>query len=103
LIPNGRQTHGSHSSPTCPGNAARGTSRTVPTLRLAKATLTLIPVMGMQNLLFILIPSQGVEYRTIEIRNLIEQSLEAYSGILGKPHFLSSENDNFKLRLSIAI
>ena len=59
--------------------------------------------MGMQNLLFILIPSQGVEYRTIEIRNLIEQSLEAYSGILGKPHFLSSENDNFKLRLSIAI
>jgi len=82
LIPNGGKTHGTHSSPTCPGNAARGTSRTVPTLRLAKATLTLIPVMGMQNLLFILIPSQGVEDRTIEIRNLIEQSLEAYSGIL---------------------
>lgn len=83
LIPNGGQRHGSHSSPTCPGNATRGTGRTVPTLRLAKATLTLIPVMGMQNLLFILIPSQGVEDRTIEIRNLIEQSLEAYSGILG--------------------
>ena len=33
--------------------------RTNPTLRLAKATLTLIPVMGMQNLIFILIPSQG--------------------------------------------
>ncbi|CAG5095785.1 Oidioi.mRNA.OKI2018_I69.XSR.g14335.t1.cds [Oikopleura dioica] len=82
LIPNGGQRHGSHSSPTCPGNATRGTGRTVPTLRLAKATLTLIPVMGMQNLLFILIPSQGVEDRTIEIRNLIEQSLEAYSGIL---------------------
>lgn len=36
----------------------------------------------MQNLLFILIPSQGVEHKTIEIRNLIEQSLEAYSGLL---------------------
>ena len=34
-------------------------NRTSPTLRLAKATLTLIPVMGMQNLIFILIPSQG--------------------------------------------
>ena len=38
--------------------------RTNPTLRLAKATLTLIPVMGMQNLIFILIPSQGEYNKT---------------------------------------
>ena len=79
-------------------------NRTSPTLRLAKATLTLIPVMGMQNLIFILIPSQGkwdscridllslkrrvwtwfqgVNNKTREIRNLVEHSLEAYAGIL---------------------
>ena len=39
---------------------AKQKPRTNPTLRLAKATLTLIPVMGMQNLIFILIPSQGL-------------------------------------------
>ena len=43
------------------GVATIGTNRTSPTLRLAKATLTLIPVMGMQNLIFILIPSQGTD------------------------------------------
>ena len=38
--------------------------------------------MGMQNLLFILIPSEGIEHKTMEMRSLIEQSLEAYSGLL---------------------
>jgi len=42
--------------------------RTNPTLRLAKATLTLIPVMGMQNLIFILIPSQG-QYKKFKASN----------------------------------
>ena len=44
---------------SAPGNCSQVPSRVSPTLRLAKATLTLIPVMGMQNLLFILIPSQA--------------------------------------------
>ena len=55
---------------------AKQKPRTNPTLRLAKATLTLIPVMGMQNLIFILIPSQGelkiesVTFKTAAILNL---------------------------------
>ena len=54
--------------------------RTNPTLRLAKATLTLIPVMGMQNLIFILIPSQGEYNKTDFCQDLKKVSSMSVSG-----------------------
>ena len=64
--------------------------RTNPTLRLAKATLTLIPVMGMQNLIFILIPSQG-EYNKTDFCQDLKKSVRCLCPGIRSPCLFTSD------------